>query len=1244
MVSDVRRPSGAAPIPSAAPGRPSSAEALRALDAQLAATPELGDRLGLLAALTAHRRELTCALEAQRAALAGWREAHGGLDSMRRLGAAGGKALGNLLQGEWKVWEGTKSVATDAEALGPAPQRKALAELSARLRETDAALAQVRAGGALPAGPFHDWRLTELARPTSGPDALAKLAQGRLAGLSDAARAKDVPLALELREAVGALYRGAPGADGSVDALASGAPSPTAAVNRLVGAGLLGEGQRRVSTAQELSKLLPAVEGLRKERGQKGLLGLLTPKALEREVGRLEALEKSGSLAPLQKALGEADEKLAALEKAVEPGLFQRTLAGVGQVLDSPETWAMVAVGFATSGVGARAVLGERAVSFSTLAKAWRDGNAAAPLVGRFAAGQAADAVVFQTAMNGFNHLRGKPERAGWRASDYARSIVLFETLGFVGAKAAARAPAATKLGRAGAAGRRFAEEAGALTLVGVGEKLLREGSLDGAAEHLEDNLQFLAAMRLVGAARAGLASRSAAQRELAGLEARVSEADARYREAPSRENLEAAYAQFRAYAARYTELLPGADAPVASAVGPRPALAGLEQLRDSLAQEGATARSQAVAGLIGQLRGAGPAAQWQDGLTQALEGASPAQIRALRRLSEQAALEFGELAHVQQRRLGGQRSDVGVLAQLFSGEAARPTTFAELEVTRAQLSEARERVTAAADYALAGRSAQALAAQEPARFSREWLPLQRELRQLEARERALDVDAARLAKEAAAPPPTPLEELVALHEAGLNARQAAYEAKGEPVPERLLAQRAAMERVAQLTRDGESLPVRELGRMLDSLLVDMNPAELTFLRDALITAHRARGELGHLPKGRVPGMPARVSQVASLLVGTTRTPTTPAETRRALADVAAAREALPEGAPERARLDAREKELRSKGPPSALGGELPTRPKAIERKQAELTRELGRVRAALAQAPEPAARKALAEAEAAQVEALQTLREVAQQVSTVRQRGRLDGSGFMLGGIFGHQVIPNFAAISSESGLKVDAKDPISGRRTVGPFITAGAGTSVGGVGYFFSKAERGGTGSLTFPFMGFGRNPVMGRTFFVYVPGVFGFMIGSSGSAAGYLTAPPVLPGVFVAPSAWVKSPVLSNVTGPALAGVDAAVGGVKRGARALDPALGPVVRPVTARAKAEAGAVGQGVGSVLSEHAAPATRVGVGTLRETFARAREAEGSPWARLRLGAAQARAAAREAELQRSISLAVAEHAPAEPA
>ncbi len=529
----------------------------------LSGAPALQGPYAALNALQARRSELVAELAGTEKDLKGWRDLHGGFDSMARVGAGIGKAVSNLAHGEFAFWKGTGEAITDAETLEKAPQRARIAELKRQLSEVDAAVSAL-ADGRAPAG-AKDYAIAEAAALAAGkPFSLEQVLQHRLGFLKAAASegkaeatASTYPAALEP-------YLTVAGASGeSVEQLKSGQPSVTGTLNQLIAIGVVDTGGKRVATSGDLKEVVEKLKDARKDEKNlknekvKALLGQLSDGAISQEAGRLAALEKGQPHAALRKYVDQANAQLGVLEQKTGKSLIASLGEGIAHVLDDPQTWAMIAAG----GIATKAsslLLRGAAVSPAELFLARSSGQISRAMIGKAVATAGVQGVGFQLGMNGFNHARGKEEHAGWGATDFLRSILLFETLGAVKFNALRRAPAITALGKTAQGARYFGEEAAALTGLGVGEAFLRDGDLKSAGQIFQANFEFLIAMRMVGFAQGRFAGKERELGQLRMQEARVRAAQTRYETDRTPANLQAAYAELRAYSVGFHKLTRG--------------------------------------------------------------------------------------------------------------------------------------------------------------------------------------------------------------------------------------------------------------------------------------------------------------------------------------------------------------------------------------------------------------------------------------------------------------------------------------------------------------------------------------------------------------------------------------------------------------------------------------------------------------------------------------------------------------
>ncbi len=477
-----------------------------------APSPEAPGASALGPALQARLGELLSEYRSTQGALKTWRESHDGFTSMSRLGAAVGNAVAR------RSLSNVMKDAGDPELLEHAPQHKRLGELAVAIRAVERAQARLAANLPLaePADAGKDFRLDELMRLSLGEASTpAALAATRLSAFHSALKADAPERAFDLYLHAVEPYLLQKGRGGeSLHVAANGQPTVLAQLNRLLLSGVLPGGPALLLSAAQLERALPelkkALSKAQEAHGEKakGLAGL-TPERLTQEVQRVRALEADPALAPFAKLdLPAASDALRTLDD--EGGVVTRFGQAVARILDDPETWAMVLVGAATAGRVSGAVMGRLglpALGAAERATLLRAGTAGLRSGALFAGATAIDATAFHTLMNGFNLARHEDGRVSWTPDAYLRTLLLFETLGAARAAHLARGVAPTALGRAAESARFLGTETAAMTLLGLGESMLRGGDLPGAQRLLEENLQFLVTMRMVSALQSGGAS-----------------------------------------------------------------------------------------------------------------------------------------------------------------------------------------------------------------------------------------------------------------------------------------------------------------------------------------------------------------------------------------------------------------------------------------------------------------------------------------------------------------------------------------------------------------------------------------------------------------------------------------------------------------------------------------------------------------------------------------------------------------
>ncbi len=488
--------------------------------AQRVAGERAPDARGLaVKALQQRASELGDSIKFAEKELSRWRKENGGLMSMRRVGSGLQQLSENLQAGKGAFWEGAGEKITDAETLERAPQRKRILDLRIQLAQVQAAAAQLQAGKAISIPHPRDYSLAEAAALAEGkPLSAAQSMQHRLTFLAAAASEGDVDAALEAYDIALEPYHDAPSADGeSVKWLKSGQLSVTGLINQLSLIDVVhSEDAKLIATADDLRASLPAVREAR-ARGETGknaklrqVCNGLSDEALQKELSRLERLEKGEPQSGLRKELAPIHAQLDVLKRKNEKGLLERAGAGIAHFMDDPSVWAMALVG----GLSARAtgsLLSQAGRAVPLAAEAARISPELASLAklraaavpGRAVALQAAvHGATFHTGMNAFEIARGKSEHASWQPGDFLRSMVMFEALAGVRYVNALKPPPTSTFWKGVNATKLFGQELGVFAGLGIGESYLRTGSMEGAGATIEDNINFLVALRMMGAAR----------------------------------------------------------------------------------------------------------------------------------------------------------------------------------------------------------------------------------------------------------------------------------------------------------------------------------------------------------------------------------------------------------------------------------------------------------------------------------------------------------------------------------------------------------------------------------------------------------------------------------------------------------------------------------------------------------------------------------------------------------------------
>ena len=484
--------------------------------------------------LRARAEEVGASAARTQQALADWRKEHEGFTSISRLVRQAGQSNpasphGANTLGRRRIW--------DPETFAPAPQRTILSALALRqkaLRETeiDVALgATIRAPKGLDPAIDEAWSEREHSRISekSGPPPEVEKVKRRLAYLARAIRERNAVEASDFYIAAVRPLFGARTAEGEgLQVAPNGQTTLTGLINRMLLSG------RAEGLAQRTSRLVLSADELRRmradlvrwaRRGNKGAKdlppelrnlkrALRNNVLIDQEIARLARLSRNAAFATLYAAgLDRANSAMRRL-KHLTPGELTKAFgSGLLEILDSPETYAMVLMGFGllrtTPAIlkllgieglpTSHLALYQSRTAATTSAAATSAATAIAPArLGHRLAARAVDAVTFQLGLNLFNHARRKHERADWSATGFLRSLVLFQTLGGLHGWQARWTPPKTTAGKVVRAASTLGTEALALSGLAVGEARLRSSEELRVEAALLQNLQFLLAMRIV--------------------------------------------------------------------------------------------------------------------------------------------------------------------------------------------------------------------------------------------------------------------------------------------------------------------------------------------------------------------------------------------------------------------------------------------------------------------------------------------------------------------------------------------------------------------------------------------------------------------------------------------------------------------------------------------------------------------------------------------------------------------------
>ncbi len=406
---------------------------------------------------------------------------------------------------------------------------------------------------------------------------------------------------------------------------------------------------------------------------------------------------------------------------------------------------------------------------------------------------------------------------------------------------------------------------------------------------------------------------------------------------------------------------------------------------------------------------------------------------------------------------------------------------------------------------------------------------------------------------------------------------------KGQPVPPGLWRKAELMEEVATYQSEGLALPVGRLAELHDGLLSDLAQGQLTRMRDALVEAHSGAGRHMQLPRRRLPGLPATQGELSTLLTHVGGQPTTVAQAakaqQRVLDRLFGVRAQLAQCAPiDRAALGRLEQvldaealrltELKRQLATSGAQTQLPVLPSSLKealRQRDQLDAEVKEVSAALQDPRRAAEHGALKERLAGLGERQRALAPVVEQHQLMQRQGGLARTSGTVGVIGGKSFVPGLVAAYVEPGIKIGRKGVHTGQREVEPYVNSAVSTPVFSAGAFWSPTMKGPTWSVSAPFFGFGSHPMMGKTAFAFVPGLFSVQVGSAGTFNLALMTPLPFPRYFGGLSFMVSSPGLARFTGPTLTLLQLGLRALARPLTPIAVRAGTLIRPLRPRATA-------------------------------------------------------------------------------
>jgi hypothetical protein len=307
------------------------------------------------------------------------------------------------------------------------------------------------------------------------------------------------------------------------------------------------------------------------------------------------------------------------------------------------------------------------------------------------------------------------------------------------------------------------------------------------------------------------------------------------------------------------------------------------------------------------------------------------------------------------------------------------------------------------------------------------------------------------------------------------------------------------LDRIAAFRKDGHALELAEIAIVTDRLL-DLDPAQLNQLRDALIRLPEPHRLYGVIRRNKGDRGVASVEQILRILSG------------------------------------------------EAAGlGTLPVTVDELGRSIAAKETELGRMHAEqfALEGTTPSTRIADLDKE------LEALREARQALSSIRRLSTLEQAG-VTGALAIKVGIPGVVSLTLEKTESISKVDRRTNRRVTKGYTSAAIKGAYGYVELVFDGLRKptlswGATAGL--PYTVYSKNhPAYGDRVGIWIPLVMQAEISSRGSVGGMIVTPSVIPGLHIGWTLYVEHPAFAKVTTPIFGAVERAISAAKRGLSSL------------------------------------------------------------------------------------------------